>query len=270
MLFSDLHKWHFTPAKQQRADTSTVVLSHGFGTDQTAWRFIVPWLSQRYNVGVFDLAGAGENGEKSFNPDRHTNIWAYADDLLSLLSEQQIPKCHMIGHSVSGMASLLASIEQPEMFESIVTIAASPRYLNDDDYIGGFEQSDFDVLFAMMNDDYQTWAAGFVPLVAGEATEDIIDEFSQSLRTMRPDIAIQTTRFIFQSDFRDILSRISVPVTAIQPENDIAVPQEVGCYLERHIPELTLKIVKTSGHLPHLTHPSVIIDCLDRILPETR
>lgn len=267
MLFSELHKWRFIPAKQQVANTRTVILSHGFGSDQSAWRLIIPWLSERYNIGLFNLAGAGENGDQSFNPDRHKNIWAYADDLLSLLSEQKIDRCSIVAHSVSGMAAMLASLEQPDRFECIIPIAASPRYLNDHQYTGGFEHADLEAVFAAMLNDYQTWAAGFASLVTGEAPEQIVDEFSSSLRNMRPDIAIQTAKFIFKSDFRNILPRITTPVTVVQPEHDIAVPQDVGRYLQSHIPGSRLQIIGTNGHLPHLTHPSVIIDCLENNLP---
>jgi len=54
-----------------------VILSHGFGTDQTAWTALRPWLEERYDVVSFDLAGCGPRGADVYDPERHGN-WCCA------------------------------------------------------------------------------------------------------------------------------------------------------------------------------------------------
>jgi sigma-B regulation protein RsbQ len=55
-----------------------VVLSHGFGTDQTAWSVIRPWPDARLRVVSFDLAGAGPGGAASYDFRRHDTLFGYA------------------------------------------------------------------------------------------------------------------------------------------------------------------------------------------------
>ncbi|KAE8715729.1 putative esterase D14L [Hibiscus syriacus] len=82
-------------------------------------------------------------------------------------------------------------------------ISASPRYLNDVDYYGGFEQEDLDQLFEAMGSNYNAWCSGFAPLAVGGDMESVaVQEFSRTLFNMRPDIALSVAQTIFQSDMR--------------------------------------------------------------------
>ena len=56
-------------------------------------------------------------------------IDAYVSDLLEIVDSLSIKRCFFVGHSVSGMIGLLSSIARPHLFERIVMLASSPRYL---------------------------------------------------------------------------------------------------------------------------------------------
>lgn len=113
-----------------------VVFSHGLGTDQSAWDAIIERLPANICALVFDLPGAGPLLPAGFDPEDYSSIADYADDLLKLLDELGIERCTFVGHSVSGMIGVLASIEEPARFEQLVLLNASPRYLNSDGYVG--------------------------------------------------------------------------------------------------------------------------------------
>ena len=51
-----------------------------------------------------------------------------------------------VGHSVSAMIGALASIKAPELFESLVMVGPSPRYIDDGDYVGGFSAAQIEEL----------------------------------------------------------------------------------------------------------------------------
>jgi len=92
-----------------------VVLSHGFGSDQTAWKYILPYLLNDYKIILYDLMGAGSTNPEDFSFNRYSSLHAYADDLLAILDELEIESCVYVGASVSGMIGCLASIERPEV-----------------------------------------------------------------------------------------------------------------------------------------------------------
>ncbi|WP_114096241.1 alpha/beta fold hydrolase [Thalassospira profundimaris] len=262
--YSELHNWRLIRNTAGLSDAPVLVLSHGFGTDHRSWRLLLPELLKQFDVGVYDLAGAGPNGGRNFDATRHVSITSYADDLLALLDEQGITSCQILTHSVSGMVALIAAQMRPDLFRRIFMIAASPRYLNDDGYHGGFSQDDLNGLFDAMHSGYEAWANGFAPIIVGEPLPEFVLEFTAGLLNMPADVAIQTARFIFQSDFRHLLAEISVPTVVIQPKNDPAVPIEVGSYLKAHLRNAVLEIIEARGHLPHLTAPYAVLHCLHK------
>lgn len=255
--------------RRSGAGKPIAVLAHGFGTDQTAWSALRPWFEQRFEVISFDLAGCGPRGAETYDFDRHASLFGYADDLLDILDELEVERCTYIGHSMSAMIGALASIARPELFERMVMIGASPRYLDDDGYTGGFKPEDLENLFDSMSANYQAWVAGFAPMVVGVEDSEVIADFSNTLFQMRPDIALNTSRTIFNSDVRALAAQVSRPVHVIQTSVDVAVPVAVGHWLAEAIEGATLDFIDASGHLPHMTASGEVIRILDQRLGGT-
>lgn len=236
--------------------TRLVVFSHGLGTDQSAWDGIIERLPEDVSALVFDLPGAGPLLPGDFDPEDYSSVGDYADDLLSLLDELGVARCTFVGHSVSGMIGVLASIEEPARFEQLILLNTSPRYLNAEGYVGGFEQADLDSLFTAMSANYQAWVAGFAPAAVGVDVPEAIVDFSAGLLAMRPDVTAKIAHMIFTSDLRHVLSLVSVPTLLIHAREDMAVPADVGRYLNAKIPGSRLVWIDTAGHLPHLAAPA--------------
>ncbi|KAL1190441.1 putative esterase KAI2 [Cardamine amara subsp. amara] len=219
-------------------DEATIVLGHGFGTDQSVWKHLVPHLVDDYRIVLYDNMGA----------------------------DLQIESCIFVGHSVSAMVGVLASLNRPDLFSKIVMISASPRYLNDVDYQGGFEQDDLNQLFEAMRSNYKAWCLGFAPLAVGGDLDSVaVQEFSRTLFNMRPDIALSLGQTIFQSDMRQILPFVSVPCHIIQSIKDLAVPVVVSEYLHTHLgSESVVEVIPSDGHLPQLSSPDSVVPVLIR------
>lgn len=245
-----------------------VVLSHGFGLDQTSWADLRPALDVQFRVLSYNLAGCGDEGASSYHHDVHNSLFGYADDLLALLDEAQAQKVSYVGHSVSGMIGMIAAVARPDCFERLILLQPSPRYLNDPDtgYVGGFEQGDLDALYEAMATNYQTWAAGFIPMVMGVQDQHVLSRFSQTLFKIRPDIASHILKMIFQADHRGIVPRVPVPTHFIHSRKDVAVPVEVARWLPAHLPGSTSETLDLEGHMPHLTQPLIVLEALMRQL----
>lgn len=104
-----------------------LVLSHGMGTDQSAWHRILPYFVRDHQVVLYDLVCAGSVNPDHFDFDRYTNLDAYVDDLLHILHALRVERCTYVGHSVSAAIGILASIRSPELFTKLILIGASPR-----------------------------------------------------------------------------------------------------------------------------------------------
>ncbi|GAV58755.1 Abhydrolase_6 domain-containing protein [Cephalotus follicularis] len=241
-----------------------IVLGHGFGTDQSVWKHLVPHLVNGYRVVLYDNMGAGTTNPDYFDFDRYSTLEGYVYDLLAILDELQIVSCIFVGHSVSGMIGIIASISRPDLFDKLVLVAASPRYLNDVDYYGGFEQEDLDQLFEAMRSNFKAWCSGFAPLAVGGDMDSVaVQEFSRTLFNMRPDIALSVGQTIFQSDMRQIIGLVSVPCHLLQSVNDMAVPVVVSEYLHQNLgAQSIVEVMSSDGHLPQLSSPDVVIPVL--------
>ncbi len=237
----------------------TIVLTHGFGTDQTAWSYQEAALARDYQLVLYDHVGAGASDPAAYSPRRYKGLQSYATDLLEICDELKLENALYVGHSMGGMVGLLAAVAQPRSFKKMVFVGASPRYLNDVDYVGGFDQPSVDGLYAAMSSNYHAWAGGFSGLVMGNPERpELAEGFARTLSAIRPDVAVAVARIIFQSDHRADLSKLQVPTLIVQSTEDVAVPMQVGEYLARHIPHAQLQVVAARGHLPHVSAPEAV------------
>ncbi|XP_058069859.1 probable strigolactone esterase DAD2 [Magnolia sinica] len=244
-----------------------LVLSHGFGTDQSAWQRILPYFLRDYRVVLYDLVCAGSVNPDNFDFRRYTTLDAYVEDLLQILDALRVNKCAFVGHSVSAMIGILASIRRPELFTKLILIGASPRFLNDTDYHGGFELPEIEKLFSAMKANYEAWVSGFAPLAVGADVPAAVREFSRTLFNMRPDISLYVSETVFRSDLRGVLGMVKVPCCIIQTAKDVSVPISVAMYLKTHLGgRNTVEMLPTEGHLPHLSAPAMLVKVLRRAL----
>lgn len=243
-----------------------IVLAHGFGTDQSVWKHLVPHLVADYRVVLFDKMGAGPTNPDYFDFSRYATLEGYALDLLAILEELGVTSCIYVGHSVSAVIGALASITRPDLFSKLVFLSASPRYLSDVDYYGGFEQGELDQLFESMESNYKDWCLGFAPLLVGGDMESVaVQEFSRTLFNIRPDIALSVAQTIFQSDVRSLLPLVTVPCHIVQSTKDHAVPVVISEYLHKHLGgDSIVEVMPSEGHLPQLSSPDIVIPVLLR------
>lgn len=250
-----------------RNAAETVVLAHGFGGDQTAWRFVVPGLEADYRIVLFDLVGCGGSDPDAYDRARYATLWDFADDLIRLCDALGLRQATLVGHSVSCMIGGLASIRRPDLFARQVWLGASPCYLNAGDYGGGFAREEVADLLNAMSKDYNTWVRGIAPLAVNAADQPtVVDEFARTMGSMRPDVAVGVASTIFLADHRRDVADIAVPVLIVQARDDFFVPEGVAHYLHRVIRGSRLRRIALNGHLPHLTSPAEVVAVLKEFL----
>lgn len=246
-----------------------IVFAHGFGTDQQTWRYVAPAFAAQNRVVLFDLVGAGQSDKTAYDFTRYQTLDGYVTDLLALVRALQLPKVVYVGHSVSGMIGVLAAIREPELFDRLVLLAASPCYINDGAYAGGFEPDDLKELIGFLDRDYLNWSNTMVPaLVGGDMRPELVDDLLASFTSVDPAIAQQFARATFLSDHRAALSQLQIPALIVQCADDSVASPTVGQYLHEHLAGSTLTILNTEGHYPHLNAPVATIAALERYLEQ--
>ncbi|HEX5659402.1 MAG TPA: alpha/beta hydrolase [Polyangiales bacterium] len=244
----------------------TVVLVHGFGVDQTAWSRVLPFFERHFRVLRYDLTGLGRSDLDAYHPARHASLHGHADDLREICQERGIREAIAVGHSAGGMVALLAGIAEPGLFKKQVLLSSSPRYVNEADYRGGFEQHEAEQVIHAIARDYIAWVNSVAPVAAGSdasTTEQVHSYF----RRVDPEIAEHMFRTILFADHRDALPHTKIPTLVVQATRDAFVPPEVAKYISERIPGAQLQMLSgTGGHYPHLGAPTAVVTALQDFL----
>lgn len=245
-----------------------MIFAHGFGCDQQMWRFVAPAFEATHRVALFDHIGCGGADIKAYDVQRHASIQGYADDLLEVMEDAQVRDAVFVGHSVSAMIGILASIAKPHLFSRLVLVGPSPRYLNaPPDYIGGFERADIDGLIDMMETNLLGWADFLAPVVMGQQSPaELTSELKASFCAIDAYITRRFAMATFLGDNRADLPLVSVPSLIIQCADDAIAPMAVGQYVHAHLKGSTMEVLDASGHCPHMTHPAQTIALIKQYL----
>jgi sigma-B regulation protein RsbQ len=234
-----------------------MVFAHGFGCDQTMWREVAPAFEADYRVVLFDFIGAGGSDTSAYDPERHASLSGYADDVLAICRELGLEDVVFVGHSVSAMIGILASLRDPGRFRSLVLVGPSPCYINDPPYVGGFEREDIEGLLAMMEKNYGGWAQAMAPVIMKNPDRPALAaELEELFCATDRDIARDFAAVTFLSDNRDDLGGVEVPSLILQCTDDAIAPDAVGEYLRDRLPHSTFRKLRANGHCPHLSHPT--------------
>jgi sigma-B regulation protein RsbQ len=237
-----------------------MVFAHGFGCDQHMWRYLTPAFENDYKIVLFDYVGSGNSDISAYNPERYATLNGYASDVLEICAALDLKEVIFVGHSVSSMIGLLAAIAEPRYFDRLIMVGPSPSYINEGSYVGGFEKKDIEGLLETMEKNYIGWANFLAPNIMGNKDRPFLgEELKESFCSTDPVIARQFAEATFYSDNRPDLQKNKVPALLLQCSDDIIAPVEVGHYLSKNLPESTLRIMKATGHCPHMSEPEETI-----------
>jgi sigma-B regulation protein RsbQ len=234
----------------------TMVMAHGFGCDQSMWRYLAPSFHDEYRTVLFDHVGSGSSDLAAYDIDKYDSLRGYASDLIEIIREVAEAPVVFVGHSVSAMIGLIASLQAPELFRAHIMVSPSPCYVNDGDYIGGFSREDIEDLLRTLESNYLGWSSTVAPAIMGAPEQPELGvELTNSFCRADPEIARQFARVTFLSDHRGLLPRAVTPALILQCSDDIIAPREVGEYMHRMLPGSSLQLIENIGHCPHLSSP---------------
>ncbi len=243
----------------------TLVFGHGFGTDQSCWSAQVDALRRSYRIVTLDFPGAAPHALDAFDATRHQTLFGFAEDLALLMHEIGVSHATYVGHSLGGMIGILASNGTSGVFDSVITLGSSARFVDEPEtgYVGGFAQSVMDELLAYVHGDYAAWANGFAPLMVGESNPHLTAlEFTKQLLKLRPDVAHCVLKAAFHADHRADVDSFCGRLAVLNTRDDPAVPRVAAEWLAHHGGAASFVELDASGHLPHMTAPDLVTSTL--------
>jgi len=247
-----------------------MLFCHGFGMDQTLWRNLLPAFQDAHQVILMDLIGCGGSDLGAYRRDKYASIRGHVEDLVELCRVLDLRDLVYVGHSVGAMIGLQAALAAPERFAGLVMVGASPRYLDDEGYRGGFTAQDVEDLLAGFDTNRQAWSEQLGRLAVAHPEHpdhpDWVREVCGRFQSTDPAIFRTFAQATFAVDFRADLGACRTPVLLLQSREDPIVPVAVSEYLRSAIPESALQYLACAGHFPQLTAPRSLTDAISAFL----
>jgi len=244
-----------------------MVFGHGFGCDQNMWRFIWPAFAEEYRIVLFDHVGCGGSDLKAYDAGKYSSLEGYAEDIIEICRALSVTHGVFVGHSVSAMIGAMASVKAPDIFDNLVMIGPSPRYIDDAEYIGGFTEAQIHELLDFLDSNHMGWSQAMAPVIMGNPDRpELGEELTNSFCMTDPEIAKRFARVTFLSDNRADLPRVTARSLVLQCSEDVIAPQAVGEYVHRHLPGSAYVLLQASGHCPNLSAPEETIAAMKTFL----
>jgi sigma-B regulation protein RsbQ len=237
-----------------------MIFAHGFGCDQNMWRFVAPAFEGDFKTVLFDHVGAGRSDLMAYDPEKYSSLSGYADDVIEICRELGLTQAVFVGHSVSAMIGIIASLKAPDLFESLVLVGPSPRYIDDGEYVGGFSAVQINDLLASLDDNHMGWSAAMAPVIMGNPDRpELGEELTNSFCRTDPEIAKAFARVTFMSDNRADLPHVKVRTLILQCKDDIIASEGVGEFVHLQVPDSEIVLLDAYGHCPNLSAPQEVI-----------
>ncbi|MEU6077009.1 alpha/beta hydrolase [Micromonospora sp. NPDC047074] len=241
-----------------------VVLIHGFPFNGATWeKMSTPLLAAGYRVITYDRRGFGSSAQPSFGYDYDT----FAADLDVLMTELDLRNAILVGHSMgTGEVTRYLGVYGSQRIDRAVLLAPlAPMLLKTSDNPEGVEKSLFDGFQKAIIDDrfafltqfcnnFFNWDENKGKLVSEEAFRGHWEIGARASAKGTHDCVDA-----WQTDFRNDLPNIDVPVLIVQGDKDNVLPYPVtGQRLAPMLPNAKLITLKGAPHGIPWTHPTEV------------
>lgn len=242
---------------------------HGYGCDQSMWRFMPASFSDDYKLVFIDLVGCGDSDDEAYDFEKYNSLEGYADDVLEVCKELNLKNITVVGHSVSASIAVCADLKDSEVFDNLILVCPSPKFINEGDYIGGFSKDDIDELIETLDANYSGWSKAMAPVIMGNPERpELSTELEDSFCRNNPEIARHFARVTFLCDNREDFKKVTTTTLILQSEHDNLAGIQVGEYVHKSIKNSEMVILETSGHCPHLSAPEQTIQAIKSFLKD--
>jgi len=249
-----------------------ILCLHGLGANAYSWRHFIKPFSQGHKLILVDFKGSG----KSPKPlDTHYSTEEKADDIYSLILENNLTNLTLVGNSLGGAIALLVAIrlgeQQPGRLSKLILIDSAGD--------GGSLPVHLRLLrsFLGMPIIYLTPSRLAVRMTLrmcyydrDKPTKEQVNAYAAPLASRAGRYALlQTARQCVPANAAELLRQVSsirVPTFILWGREDKVIPLKVGQSLHQLIPNSTLEIIEECGHIPQEEKPDETIARISKFL----
>ena len=237
-----------------------VVLIHGYPLSGRAWDNQLPVLLEAgRRVITYDRRGFGKSSQPTSGYDYDT----FAADLAALLDELDLHDATLVGHSMGTgeVTRYLGTHGSARVARGVLISPIPPFLLQTDDNPEGLPASLFEGFIKEAKADIPAWMKGFLENFynfdeyRGKLVSDEAFQTSWNIASAASAIAAVACIPTWETDFRQDLPKIDVPILVIQGDADRILPYEkTGKRLPGLINDMELITIEGGPHAIAWTH----------------
>jgi non-heme chloroperoxidase len=237
-----------------------MVLIHGYPLSGRAWDKQVPDLMKAgHRVITYDRRGFG----KSSQPTSGYDYGTFAADLSTLMDELDLRHVTLVGHSMgTGEVTRYLGTRGSERVERAVLVSPIPPFLlQADDNPEGLPGSLFDGFTKEALADSPAFLKGFLEnfynmdVYGGTLVSEQAFQASWNIAAAASATAAVACIETWETDFRQDLAKIDVPVLVVQGDADRILPfEKTGKRLPGMIKDMKLVVIEGGPHAIAWTH----------------
>ncbi|SCA57422.1 putative hydrolase or acyltransferase of alpha/beta superfamily [Candidatus Terasakiella magnetica] len=248
-----------------------LILLHSWCGSHLEWAKLMPELSKHFTVYAWDARGHGRSQLTSKPPYTLEHL---ADDLNDLISENNLVKPMIVGHSMGAfiMWKYLEKYGQDNV-SKIGIIDQTPKLVTDDTWeygiYGRFNERDNRIFMFSMQEDFSECVLKLAAFGHNHATRKKYAEDTKGIKATRnllkaydPKPLIEIWKELTESDFRTLLTELKIPTLLIYGEKSNYYGKSTAEFVHNSIGDSTLHLYEDADHSPHLKQPERFIQDL--------
>lgn len=236
-----------------------VILIHGFNHDLNTWNANIDAFSRCFKVYAVDLWGSGFSTRTPMD----YGFPLFAEQIRSFMDYLDIPRAHLVGHSMGGGTAIFFSVKYPERVDRLVLVGSVgiPRRLplrarlfmlpRIPELLMGLET---DAIRRKNLRDYWIHNA-----------ELLTDEyFERASLHQKIEGSTRAALDILRRDFFNTLdeeiralAELNIPALIVWGRHDRSVPLQSGQTMHHILRGSRLEILEDAGHLPNFERPEL-------------
>ena len=233
----------------------TIVFLAGWCLTSDSWGYQMPhFVEQGFRCIAYDRRGHGRSADPGGGYDYDT----LADDLAELLKQRNLDRVTLVAHSMaSGEVIRYMTRYKGERVTKIAMLApTAPCLIYTSNNPSGIPREVFDQVREELRYDFQGWIArNSAPFIAPSTSQATVAWFANQMNQTSMQAMLGCNRSMIESDFREELKSINIPILVIHGDTDASAPLEItGKQVAVIAPNAKLKVYANAPHALFATH----------------
>ena len=239
-----------------------LVLIHGWGMHSGIWEPIIDRFSNQYTLHLVDIPGMGKSDV--INPYD-------LDHVTEEISKALPPSFDILGWSLGSLIAIKMSLMYPKKIHRMVLVGGTPCFINQTDWSYGVDVRDFNNFANNLFKNYKSTMINFyiLQLMHSKNSKLIIKKLKEMEAVENPP-EIKSLQLgldiLLNNDLRNDINKIKHQTLLITGDMDRLTPKSASMWLESHLKESQLKLIKGASHIPFLSHSDEFFNYLDQFL----